>query len=366
MLNPKVENIVLSLSEYKRYSRHLVLNSIGIEGQKRLKTAKVICIGAGGLSSPVIMYLSSSGIGHIGIIDDDIVEVSNLQRQIMYNTYDIGNLKVECVSSKIHQLNPHCFVKVYISQLNHENALKIISSYDIIIDGTDNFKTRYLINDIAWILHKPVIYGAIFQFSGQISVFNYRGGPTYRDLYSEKFLSSEIPTCSQGGILGPVAGIIGSLQAVEVIKIILGLENILNGKLLIYDALTMSFRYIAIVKSNQLLKAKSLIQSSFYNLLDQSEDLIPLSVNNLHSISFNTLNYLIIDVRTSLEYKICHINNSINILLSRINKLKELVYIMKNYKQKKTIILYCYSKSRSIAASLILLKYGIKNKYIAD
>nr|UNJ16378.1 molybdopterin biosynthesis protein [Boldiaceae sp.] len=355
MLNPEISNIELSLNEYKRYSRHFTLKNIGVEGQKRLKAAKVICIGAGGLNSPVIMYLSAAGIGYIGIVDYDKVDISNLQRQIIYDISNIGQSKTFCAKSRVISLNPYCNVVVYETKLNLTNAYDIISQYDIIVDGTDNFQTRYLLNDIACMLYKPFVYGAILQFSGQLTVFNYQGGPNYQNLYPIQPPNHLIPSCSEGGILGPLAGVIGSLQAIEVLKIILGIGKVLNGKLLVYDALKIKFIYISINCAKYFIKSNITNRISLYNFHK-----IIIKNNLKQLLLLSSGNHIIIDVRTSHEYNLLHNYNAINIPLSRIQKLENLIFLLKQIKKNKHLIIYCQSQSRSVVAYAMLLKYQIK------
>ena len=219
----KNDQNLLSSAEYNRYSRHMTLPEVGAEGQKKLKKAKVLVVGAGGLGSPIILYLAAAGIGTIGIIDFDLVDETNLQRQVLYNMANIGTLKTESAKEKILQLNPHIKVNTYNEGLTADNALSIISEYDVVLDGTDNFSSRYLVNDACVLLGKPNVYGSIYRFDGQISVFNHEDGPCYRCLYPSPPPPNLIPSCAEGGVLGILPGIIGTLQVNEALKIILGL-----------------------------------------------------------------------------------------------------------------------------------------------
>ena len=234
---PKLTN-----EEISRYSRHLILDEVGMEGQRRLKGSSVLCIGTGGLGSPLLMYLAAAGVGRIGIVDFDIVEASNLQRQIIHGTANIGQPKVQSAKARIHDINPNVQVDIYEEPLMSDNALRILEPYDVIVDGTDNFPTRYLVNDACVLLGKPNVYGSIFKFEGQASVFNYGDGPNYRDLYPEPPPPGLVPSCAEGGVLGILPAVIGSIQATETLKILLGKGNTLSGRLLLYDALNMSFR----------------------------------------------------------------------------------------------------------------------------
>jgi adenylyltransferase/sulfurtransferase len=242
MLNPNLDEIQLTKDDYERYSRHLILPEVGMEGQKRLKAASVLCIGTGGLGSPLLLYLAAAGIGRIGIVDFDIVDTSNLQRQVIHSTSWVGKPKIESAKNRIHEINPHCQVDLYETRLSSENALEIIRPYDIVVDGTDNFPTRYLVNDACVLLDKPNVYGSIFRFEGQATVFNYEGGPNYRDLYPEPPPPGMVPSCAEGGVLGILPGMIGIIQATETVKIILGNGTTLSGRLVLYNALDMKFR----------------------------------------------------------------------------------------------------------------------------
>src|ERR671913_251837 len=232
----------LSGDEVKRYSRHLIMPEVGLEGQRKLKAASVLCIGAGGLGSPAAMYLAAAGIGKIGIVDFDVVDFSNLQRQIIHGTPDVGRAKLASARDRLLALNPLVRVETYETALSSKNALELFRPYDVILDGTDNFPTRYLVNDACVILGKPNAYGSIFRFEGQASVFATKGGPCYRCLYPEPPPPGLVPSCAEGGVLGVLPGVIGTIQATEAIKLILGAPGTLIGRLLLYDAWNMRFR----------------------------------------------------------------------------------------------------------------------------
>ncbi len=232
----------LSQDEIKRYSRHLIMPEVGMDGQRKLKTGSVLCIGAGGLGSPAAMYLAAAGIGRIGIVDFDVVDFSNLQRQLLHGTADVGRTKLASAKDRLHDLNPYVQIDTYETSLSSENALTLFEPYDVILDGTDNFPTRYLVNDACVLTGKPNAYGSIFRFEGQASVFATRGGPCYRCLYPEPPPPGLVPSCAEGGVLGVLPGIIGVIQATESIKLILGIGEPLIGRFLIYDALKMKFR----------------------------------------------------------------------------------------------------------------------------
>jgi adenylyltransferase/sulfurtransferase len=238
----------LTADEIKRYSRHLILPEVGVDGQRRLKAAKVLCIGAGGLGSPATMYLAAAGVGTIGLVDFDVVDFSNLQRQILHGTPDVGRPKLDSAKDRLRALNPNIHVETYETALSSANALEIVKPYDVILDGTDNFPTRYLVNDACVLAGKPNAYGSIFRFEGQASVFGTQDGPCYRCLYPEPPPPGLVPSCAEGGVLGVLPGIIGVIQATETIKLILGAGEPLIGRFLIYDALTMRFRELKLRK----------------------------------------------------------------------------------------------------------------------
>jgi adenylyltransferase/sulfurtransferase len=232
----------LTNDEIKRYSRHLIMPEVGVDGQRRLKAARVLCIGAGGLGSPVALYLAAAGVGRIGIVDFDIVDFSNLQRQVLHGTPDVGRSKLQSARDRLNAINPEIQIDTYETSLSSKNALDIFREYDVIVDGTDNFPTRYLVNDACVILKKPNAYGSIFRFEGQASVFAFPGGPCYRCLYPEPPPPGLVPSCAEGGVLGVLPGVIGTIQATETIKLILGTGEPLVGRLLLYDAFNMRFR----------------------------------------------------------------------------------------------------------------------------
>jgi molybdopterin/thiamine biosynthesis adenylyltransferase/rhodanese-related sulfurtransferase len=246
--SPEKELPQLTHEEILRYSRHLILPDVGVEGQRKLKAAKVLLIGAGGLGSPLALYLSAAGVGTIGIVDFDVVDVTNLQRQVLHGTDDVGTPKLTSAKKRIAQVNPHVQVNAYEVPLTSENALEIIKDYDIVIDGTDNFPTRYLVNDACVLLGKPNVYGSIYRFEGQASVFATKDGPCYRCLYPEPPPPGLVPSCAEGGVLGVLPGLVGTIQATEGIKLILGIGESLSGRLLLIDALGAHFRTVKLRK----------------------------------------------------------------------------------------------------------------------
>lgn len=238
----------LNKDEIKRYSRHLIMPEVGVDGQKRLKAGSVLCIGAGGLGSPAAMYLAAAGVGRIGVVDFDVVDFSNLQRQIIHGTKDVGRSKLASAKDRLLDINPHIQVDVYEESLTSENALRLFEPYDVILDGTDNFPTRYLTNDACVLLGKPNAYGSIFRFEGQASVFSTKEGPCYRCLYPEPPPPGLVPSCAEGGVLGVLPGVIGVIQATEAIKLLTGIGEPLIGRFMIYDALRMKFRELKLRK----------------------------------------------------------------------------------------------------------------------
>jgi adenylyltransferase/sulfurtransferase len=238
----------LSNEEIKRYSRHLIMPEVGLDGQRKLKAGSVLCIGAGGLGSPAAMYLAAAGVGTIGVVDFDVVDYSNLQRQIIHGTPDVGRSKLASAKDRLKAINPHVDVQTYETALSSENALKLFEPYDVILDGTDNFPTRYLTNDACVLLGKPNAYGSIFRFEGQASVFATKNGPCYRCLYPEPPPPGLVPSCAEGGVLGVLPGIIGVIQATEAVKLIAGIGEPLIGRFLLYDALKMRFRELKVPK----------------------------------------------------------------------------------------------------------------------
>ena len=336
-----------SKQEQEHYSRHLILEHIGPTGQLKLKQAKVLVIGAGGLGCPVLQYLTAAGVGTIGIVDDDLVSTSNLQRQILYRTQDIGQPKVSCAKKALKGLNPHINFNTYEYRLNTENALELFKSYDIIVDGTDNFTTRYLCNDAAIITDKPLVFGSIYKFEGQVSVFNFKNGPTYRCLYPSPPEQNTVPNCSEVGVLGVLPGIIGTLQANEVLKIILGLEQILSGKLLTFNALSMTQHLLAFNKNSEL--SIKTLGEDYHQFCNTSN-----SVNELNFTQYTKepRQYNVLDVRTVEERRQFCIE-SLHIPLDEISqRFSELP-------QNKKLLVYCKSGVRSKAAIDILKKQNI-------
>ncbi len=349
---------MLSSKELYRYSRQILLPELGVEGQQKIKESKVLVIGSGGLGSPVLLYLASAGVGTLGVLDFDVVDESNLQRQILFNTADVGKLKAITASEKIKQLNPFITVLTFNEYLASQNALDIITQFDLVVDGSDNLPTRYLVNDACVLLNKPLIYGAIFQFEGQVSVFNEllkdgSRGPNYRDLFPQAPPPEMVPSCSEGGVLGVLPGIIGSMQANEAIKVITGMGDTLGGRLLIFDALDFSTRYLKIKPDTNREPIKELIDYlEFCNPkhLVSVRELSPVEVKELIEHQY----VQIIDVRESVEYSIGNIGG-INISLKLLDQNLSLI------SKDKPVVVLCKSGGRSYQAVKKLNDLGYLN-----
>ncbi|MDJ0662041.1 MAG: molybdopterin-synthase adenylyltransferase MoeB [Crocosphaera sp.] len=368
MLNPNLEAIELNKEEIERYSRHIILPEVGLDGQKRLKAASVLCIGTGGLGSPLLLYLAAAGIGRIGIVDFDIVDSSNLQRQIIHGTSWVGKPKIQSAKDRILEINPACQVDLYETRISSENALKIMEPYDVIVDGTDNFPTRYLTNDACVLLNKPNVYGSIFRFEGQATVFNYEGGPNYRDLYPEPPPPGMVPSCAEGGVLGVLPGIIGTIQATETIKIILGAKNTLSGRLLLYNAWDMTFRELKLRPNPERPVIEELVDYEQFCGIPQAQAAeteekaaIPeISVKDLKDLMDHGADaFVLIDVRNVNEYEIARIPGSVLVPLpdieqgSGVEKVKELA-------RDHRVIAHCKMGGRSAKALKILQEAGIE------
>ena len=367
MLNPNLDEIQLTKDDYERYSRHLILPEVGVEGQKRLKAASVLCIGTGGLGSPLLLYLAAAGIGRIGIVDFDVVDTSNLQRQVIHGTSWVGKPKIESAKNRIHEINPHCQVDLYETRLSSENALDIIRPYDIVVDGTDNFPTRYLVNDACVLLDKPNVYGSIFRFEGQATVFNYEGGPNYRDLYPEPPPPGMVPSCAEGGVLGILPGMIGIIQATETVKIILGNGTTLSGRLVLYNALDMKFRELKLRPNpirpviNKLIDYEQFcgIPQAKAEEVKQQMEIQEMTVKELKALlDSGDQDFVLLDVRNPHEYEIAKIPGSVLVPLPEIEngdgvaKVRELL-------NGHRLIAHCKMGGRSAKALAILKEAGI-------
>ncbi len=368
MLNPNLDEIQLLPEEYARYSRHLILPEVGLEGQKRLKAASVLCVGTGGLGSPLLLYLAAAGVGRIGIVDFDIVDHSNLQRQVIHGTSWVGKPKIESAKNRIHEINPYCQVDLYNTALSSTNALDIIRPYDIVVDGTDNFPTRYLVNDACVLLDKPNVYGSIFRFEGQATVFNYEGGPNYRDLYPEPPPPGMVPSCAEGGVLGILPGIIGVIQATETVKIILKKGTTLSGRLVLYNALDMKFRELKLRPNPVRPVIEKLIDYEMFCGIPQAQAaeaeqqsmLTEMTVTELKTlIDSGADDFVLIDVRNPNEYDIAKIPGSILIPLPDIEN-SDGVDQVKAALNGRRLIAHCKMGGRSAKALAILQAAGIE------
>ena len=359
----------LSKDELERYQKHLTLKEIGSEGQIDLKNSSVLCIGAGGLGSSVLLYLAATGIGKIGIVDNDYVEKSNLQRQIIHETNTIGNLKIDSARERIKKLNPNSELLTFFERINPNNALEIIREFDIICDCSDNFGTRYLINDACLILNKPLVFGSVQGFEGQISVFNlHKQSPNLRDLLPESPSKNAVPSCAEYGVVGVTTGLIGILQVNEIIKIILKKGEILDGKILVFDLLNINMKKLNL-KSDQLNKRiKNLSEFADYYIDDECSEK-NIVINRINANDFNSLykakpnKILLIDVRENEEFSTFAIEGSISIPLSHLNQDSDLEFIQKESLIKDVFII-CKSGKRSEKASKILSKFKIKSRSI--
>lgn len=367
MLNPNLDEIQLTKDDYERYSRHLILPEVGMEGQKRLKAASVLCIGTGGLGSPLLLYLAAAGIGRIGIVDFDVVDTSNLQRQVIHGTSWVGKPKIESAKNRIHEINPHCQVDLYETRLSSENALDIIRPYDIVVDGTDNFPTRYLVNDACVLLDKPNVYGSIFRFEGQATVFNYEGGPNYRDLYPEPPPPGMVPSCAEGGVLGILPGMIGIIQATETVKIILGNGTTLSGRLVLYNALDMKFRELKLRPNpirpviNKLIDYEQFcgIPQAKAEEAKQQMEIQEMTVKELKALlDSGAQDFVLLDVRNPNEYEIAKIPGSVLVPLPEIENGNGVAKV-RDLLNGHRLIAHCKMGGRSAKALAILKEAGI-------
>ena len=358
----------LSLDEKERYKKHLTLKEIGFKGQLKLKNSSVVCIGAGGLGSSVLLYLAAAGIGRIGIVDNDQVEKSNLQRQIIHETNTVGNLKINSAQERIKRFNPNIEVTTFNKRINSENVIEIIKDFDIICDCSDNFGTRYLINDACLILNKALVFGSVQGFEGQISVFNLnKKSPNLRDLLPESPVKNNIPSCEEFGVVGVSTGLIGILQVNEIIKIILKKGEILDGKIMIFDLLNMNIKTLNL-KSDKLNKnIKNL--SQFEDFYKDNECQDNIKIKKINAKEFNTLykaklnKILLIDVREKEEFNKCSIKGSISIPINNLEQKSHLEFI-KQESLVKEIFTLCQLGKRSEKASKILMKFKISSTSI--
>jgi sulfur-carrier protein adenylyltransferase/sulfurtransferase len=364
------ENIQFSKEELARYNRHIIIPEFGEESQLKLKAAKVLIIGSGGLGSPALLYLTAAGIGTIGIVDFDVVDDSNLQRQVLFDVHEIGKPKVEAARRRLEALNPHTRFILHNTHINSGNALEIIKDYDVVADGTDNFPTRYLVNDATLLLDKPNVYGSVFQFEGQVSVFNYvnrlgERGPNYRDLYPTPPPSGLVPSCAEGGVLGVLPGIIGSLQALEVIKVITGVGEPLSGRFYTFDALNFESRTFRIKRRDD--NPVNGLNPSIHELIDyeqfcgmravEEKPAKEISAKELYDWQVKGKKFKLIDVREPSEYKIVQIGGELIPLATLANHTDQIP-------RDIDVVVYCKAGARSLKAIRELEeKFGYDNLY---
>jgi adenylyltransferase/sulfurtransferase len=353
--------VSFSSSEFARYSRHLIMPEVGLEGQGKLKSASVLIIGAGGLGTPSSTYLAAAGVGRIGIVDFDTIEKSNLHRQVLYSEKDIGKSKAEIARQRLLEINPNVSVEVHKVRLDSTNALEILGSYDIIMDGTDNFPTRYLVNDACVLLGKPNVYASIFRFEGQASVFYAREGPCYRCLYPEPPPPGLVPSCAEGGVLGVLPGIMGSIQAVEAIDLILGKGRPLIGRLVLFDALDMTFKELKLRKNPNCLvcgpnaTVKKLIDyEAFCGVEEGLGAELEVSPKALKELIDNGREMVVLDVREPFEYEIAHLNDA------KLIPLAQLAGRVNELDTARPIVVYCHTGQRSAQAVRFLNGLGFK------
>lgn len=352
----------LSAAEQLRYSRHLLIPAVGMAGQMRLKNASVLLIGAGALGSPAALYLAAAGVGRLGLVDADTVDASNLQRQILHGESWIGKPKLESAAARLREVNPHVRLELHPVRFTSENAMEIAASYDILVDGSDNFPTRFLTNDVAFLLRKPLVYGAIHRFEGQTSVFApHLGGPCYRCLLPEMPAPGSVPSCQEAGVLGVLPGIIGSLQAMETLKLILGIGTVPLGKLTCYDALNSVFRTLRLHRDPQCrlcgdaLEITSVMNpetSASTTCLLTSESMQSITTSELRTILNGTFDGVLIDVREPDEYAAAHIEGS------RLIPLQTLSKHLADIPATGEILVHCKAGGRSAKAVQLLLDHG--------
>jgi molybdopterin/thiamine biosynthesis adenylyltransferase/rhodanese-related sulfurtransferase len=357
--------VSLSKEEVLRYSRHLIMPEVGMEGQLKLKAAKVLCIGTGGLGAPLGVYLAAAGVGRIGLVDFDTVDVTNLQRQILFSTSDVGRPKIEAAAERLRGLNPEIQIDTFETRLTSENALGLFKDFDLIVDGTDNFPTRYLVNDACVLLGKQNVYGSIFRFEGQVTVFGAPGGPCYRCLYPEPPPPGLVPSCAEGGVLGVLPGIVGSIQAAETLKLIIGKGEPLIGRLLLFDALAMRFRELKLRKNPECPVCGA--HPTVTKLIDYAEfcgirgEEAPAPQTTVPEIAPRELkarldrgdDLFILDVREPHEYQICNLRGHLIPLGDLSRRVSEL-------DSSREIVAHCRTGKRSAEAVEFLRKAGFR------
>ena len=349
----------LSGEERSRYARHLMLPEVGQAGQERLKAASVLCVGAGGLGSPLLLYLAAAGVGRIGIVDGDVVELSNLQRQVIHGMDWLGQSKGRSAAHRLQELNPHCLVELHEQMLDRENALELIAGYDLVCDGSDNFPTRYLVNDACVLQGKPLIYGSVQRFDGQASVFNRTPeSPNYRDLLPEPPPVEQVPSCAEAGVMGVMPGLIGLIQATEAIKLITGIGRSLDGRLLVVDALTMRFRELTLRRDPDRPAIDGLIDYQQF-CRPTASPMDSISVIELKSLLDGSADDLVLlDVRNPAEAEVAVIPGAVLIPLATI-KSGEAIDRIRGLAESKRLYVHCKLGGRSAQAVELLAQQGI-------
>ncbi|GIV19888.1 MAG: molybdenum cofactor biosynthesis protein MoeB [Armatimonadota bacterium] len=359
------EEVTLDNEEILRYSRHLILPDVAMEGQLKLKAAKVLCVGAGGLGSPLALYLAAAGVGTIGLVDFDIVDFTNLQRQVLYTTEDVGRPKLEVAKERLQAMNPHIQIRTYETRLTRDNALDILADYDIVVDGTDNFATRYLVNDACVLLGKPNVYGSIFRFEGQASVFYAKEGPCYRCLYPEPPPPGLVPSCAEGGVLGVLPGVIGTIQAMETIKLLLGKGEPLIGRLLLFNALKMQFRELKLRKNpncpvcgehpilRELIDYEEFcgVRGTEEAPAEIVEEITPTELKRRLDAGEDIF---LLDVREPVEWQICRLDGAVLIPMNTVPAR------MHELDSAKEMVVYCRSGKRSAHIVAFLKAAGFR------
>jgi len=364
-----LDNIKFSKEELARYNRHIIIKGFGLEAQTKLKASRVLVIGSGGLGSPVLLYLAAAGVGNIGIVDFDVVDDSNLQRQVLFGVNEVGQPKAEAAKRRLESLNPYINIQVHNVQMTSKNALTLIEQYDLVADGSDNFPTRYLVNDASVLAGKPNVHASIFQFEGQISVFNYRNssgelGPNYRDLYATPPPPGLVPSCAEGGVLGVLPGIIGSLQALEVIKVITGVGDVLSGRFFIFDALSFESRTFNLKRnpSNPINGINPTIKElidyeAFCSVKTVERPVKEITVRELHDWQVRGEDFQFIDVREQHEYDIVNLG-------AELVPLGEVSAYSDRIERQKKVVIHCKTGNRSAKAIRELEdKFGFNNLY---
>jgi sulfur-carrier protein adenylyltransferase/sulfurtransferase len=360
------DTVTLSKDEILRYSRHLIMPEVGMDGQLKLKSAKVLLIGTGGLGAPLGLYLAAAGVGRIGLVDFDVVDFTNLQRQVIHGTSDVGRKKLDSAADRMSEINPYVTIDKHEVALSSENALEILKDYDIVVDGTDNFPTRYLVNDACVLLGKPNVYGSIFRFEGQATIFAYEGGPCYRCLYPEPPPPGLVPSCAEGGVLGILPGLIGTVQATETVKLILGIGEPLVGRLLLYDALTMRFRELKLRKNPECpvcgqhpTVTKLIDYQQFCGIPQQQPVAAGAAEGEIDPTEVKAKidrgePFVLIDVREPHEYQICRIPGATLIPLGELPKR------VNELNSADEIVAHCKSGVRSAKAVDFLKQSGFR------